>query len=553
MITHILNSLYEFEKIRVVSMHHEQAAAFAADAAGRLTGVPGVAMATSGPGSTNLLTGIGSCYFDSSPAVFLTGQVNRSELKGTRAVRQLGFQESDIISMAKPITKAAWQVMNPEELPDMLERAFDLALEGRPGPVLLDIPMDIQNATIDVAVPERSGDGEKILPDTPDLTPDLWQHLRDTLLKARKPLVLVGAGVRASGSLKEFLALVELLQIPVVNSLLAVDALGYEHPLRVGMIGSYANRWANHALGSSDLIVVLGSRLDIRQTGNDVSFFKGDRTIVHVDVEPGEMNNRVLGCIAIRSELKTFLRAAYEEFQGLKLPDWSGWRGEIMRLREQFSDQAEQPDITGINPNVFMHQLSRTSGRAGAYVVDVGQHQMWAAQSTEVSASQRWLTSGGMGSMGFALPAAIGAAVSLTPTPVVMVAGDGGFQCNLQELQTVVRNRLPIKMVILNNRAHGMVRQFQQTYFKEQYQSTVHGYDPPDFVRVAEAFGVPAVHVRNESQVAQGLEFLWEDPTGPALIEVAVDMLTNAYPKVAFGRPLTEMEPHAQPTMMEST
>jgi acetolactate synthase-1/2/3 large subunit len=550
MITHMLNSLYEFKKIRVVSVHHEQAAAFAADATGRITGVPGVAMATSGPGAINLLTGIGSCHFDSSPAVFITGQVNRHELRGERAIRQLGFQESDIVTMAQPITKAAWQVRTPEELPGMLERAFDLALAGRPGPVLLDVPMDIQNTKLNVAEPpDFSGRGEP----SEFIDTSIWAELQRILNQARRPLVLVGAGIRAGNALRPLHKFIEALGIPVVNSLLAVDVMPYDHPLRVGMIGSYANRWANHALASSDVLLVLGSRLDIRQTGNDTGFFKGDRVIVHVDCEPGEINNRIPGCIAIHSELKPFLESALENLSASVRPEWVSWRAEISTLRDRFDDRRELGNIQGINPNVFMHQLSAVSKAAGAYVVDVGQHQMWAAQSIEVQADQRWLTSGGMGSMGFALPASIGTAVSLAPRPVVVIAGDGAFQCNLQELQTVVRNRLPVKIVVINNHCHGMVRQFQQSYFKEQYQSTLWGYNTPDFARVAEAFGIASGKVRNESEIDSGLRSLWEDPDTPALIEVTIDTFTNVYPKIAFGRPLTEMEPDAQPTAMEST
>jgi acetolactate synthase I/II/III large subunit len=251
--------------------------------------------------------------------------------------------------------------------------------------------------------------------------------------------------------------------------------------------------------------------------------------------------------------LKPFLDGALENLGAMVHPEWSTWRAEIGALRDKFDDRRELGSIQGINPNIFMHQLSAASKAAGAYVVDVGQHQMWAAQSIEVQADQRWLTSGGMGSMGFALPASIGAAVSLAPRPVVVIAGDGGFQCNLQELQTVVRNRLPVKIVVINNHCHGMVRQFQQSYFKEQYQSTLWGYSTPDFARVAEAFGIASGTVRNDSEIDSGLRCLWDDPSAPALIEVAVDTFINVYPKIAFGRPLTEMEPDAQPIAMEST
>jgi len=545
MIVHIIDSIHQAGEIELVSVRHEQAAAFAADAAGRCTGVPGVAMGTSGPGATNLLTGIGSCYLDSSPAVFITGQVNRHEQKGERAIRQLGFQETDIVAMAGPITKAAVRVGSPEEVPAVLAAAFELALEGRPGPVLVDIPMDVQGSRIETQAPTRvdrpapAAPGEQAL-DT----------LFEDLARAERPLVLVGAGVRASGAIDGFRDLVDRLGVPVVNSLLAVDALPHGHPLRVGLIGSYGNRWANMALGRSDLVLVLGSRLDIRQTGSEVEAFKGERVIHHVDADPAEINNRVMGCHEIVCDLRAFLPAAHERAASHPLPDLSGWVRELTGLRKEWPDTDELRDIEGINPNVFMHELSAASAAAAGYAVDVGQHQQWAAQSLELGPGQRFLTSGGMGAMGFGLPAAIGGALALEG-PVVMIAGDGSFQLNIQELETAVSRGIPIKMVVIDNGCHGMVRQFQQSYFDERYQSTLWGYSVPDFARVAEAYGIAACCVEDPLDVAAGLEALWADPGKPFLLRVMVDPMANAYPKLAYGRPMTEMEPLAKPVAMK--
>lgn len=551
MITHMLDSLYQLGSTPIISVHHEQAAAFAADAVGRITGIPGVAMATSGPGATNLLTGIGSCYFDSSPAVFITGQVNRHEQKGNRQIRQLGFQETDIVSMAGPITKAAWRVCDPDEVPAMLRRAFALATEGRPGPVLLDIPMDVQRADI---FPESV----EIAPapsNTGSLRDDdaLWQGLFTALMAARRPLVLAGGGVRSSRSAALFRAFVEQVRVPVVNSLLAVDALPYGDPLRVGMIGSYGNRWANLAVGRSDFLLVLGSRLDVRQTGSDTEAFKEGRTIYHVDCEPGEVNNRVLDCDAVIAHLHDFLTVGLEKADAFSFPEHAEWLDEIAGLKGEWPDTGELEGIRGINPNTVMHTLSKASRQAAAYVVDVGQHQMWAAQSLELGANHRFLTSAGMGSMGFGLPAAIGTCFSSLMRPVVLIAGDGAFQTNIQELQTVVRNKLPLKIVIINNGCHGMVRQFQETYFEGRYQSTLWGYSAPDFVQVAKAYGIQAHTVANECEVEREVKWLWDDPEQPALLEVMVDTYANAYPKLAFGRPITEMEPFAKPLEMEGT
>lgn len=547
MITHLLDSIHLYGKTRIVSTHHEQAAAFAAEGYGRMTGVPGVAIATSGPGATNLLTGIGSCYFDSTPAVFITGQVNRHEQKGNRQIRQLGFQETDIVSMAKPITKLACMIREPSELPKVLDHAFSLAISGRPGPVLLDIPMDIQRSEvpIDSAIPSM-GEMERN-----SSSADFIMKMSAALLRSEFPLVLVGGGIRSSRCSDLLKRFVEQLNLPVVHSLMAVDVLPFDHPLRVGMIGTYGNRWANLALAKSDIVVVLGSRLDIRQTGSDTNAFKNGKQIFHVDCEEGEMNNRVLGCETLQSEMQQFLRFAVET--PLEPINSDKWQNSILKSRLEWPDDEELKDTPGVNPNTLMHQLSARCRSASAYVVDVGQHQMWAAQSLRLTKDQRFLTSGGMGSMGFALPAALGVAVASPDRPCIVIAGDGGFQSNIQELETIRRYNLPIKMVIVNNQCHGMVRQFQESYFDGRYQSTLWGYSAPNFADVSQAYGIASKTCCDRSEVEPAIDWLMEDDKRPALLQVMVDTFANAYPKVAFGRPVSEMEPFAEPTEMEST
>ncbi len=554
MIAFLLDSLHQRTQIKIVSMHHEQGAGFAAEGYGRITGVPGVAMATSGPGATNLLTAIGSCYFDSTPAVFITGQVNRHEQKGDRAVRQLGFQETDIVAMAKPVTKAAWLVNQPDDLPRLLEEAFALATRGRPGPVLLDIPMDVQRAEI-----TDLSRLEKLALNTPPLliagepreSVEFWSRVCAALAAAKRPLILAGGGIRSGRATEGFRAWCQRLQVPVVHSLMAVDVLPSEDPLRVGLIGSYGNRWANIALSESDFLLVLGSRLDVRQTGADTTDFKGRRAIYHVDCEPDEMNNRVQGCHALVSELQPFLACAAKHPGPLvPRPDWTG---RISQLKAQWPDTRELDGVPGINPNVLMHHVSARADVAAAFVVDVGQHQMWAAQSLVLGPGQRFLTSGGMGAMGFALPAAIGACLAAGSRPIVVVAGDGGFQLNIQELQTVVRQQLPLKMIVLNNQCHGMVRQFQEAYFKERYQSTLWGYSAPSFKSVAQAYGVPSALVAESDDLPAALADCWADPAAPFLLEVVIATAANAYPKMAFGRSIAEMEPYAKPLEMEGT
>jgi len=548
MITHILDSIYLYGKTRIVSTHHEQAAAFAAEGYGRMTGVPGVAMATSGPGATNLLTGIGSCYFDSTPSVFITGQVNRHEQKGNRPIRQLGFQETNIVEMARPITKAAWMINEPKDIPAALEEAFSIAVSGRPGPVLLDIPMDVQRADIEPTAFANTTPMHSTLDETEGHA--FLSELQSAIKAAKYPLILVGGGVRSGRCVNDFRKFVDKLGIPVVHSLMAVDVLPYSHPLRMGMIGTYGNRWSNKALAKSDLVIVLGSRLDVRQTGSDTESFRSGKRFFHVDCEPGEMNNRVVGCQTIVAELDDFFRFANES--QLNRFDVTSWIQEITQVRSDWPDDGELPENKGVNPNSLMHQLSASSGETSAFVIDVGQHQMWAAQSLRLKAGQRFLTSGGMGSMGFALPTAIGVAIAI-PAPCMVIAGDGGFQTNLQELETIRRYKLPIKMVIVNNLCHGMVRQFQESYFEGRYQSTFWGYSAPNFEAVSQAYGIPAKTCREPDEVQEAVDWLMSDPKEPGLLQVMVDTFANAYPKVAFGLPISEMEPFAKPLEMEST
>ena len=552
MITHMLDSIARYEDIRIVSMHHEQSASFAADAYGRTTGRPGVAFATSGPGATNLLTGIGSCYFDSSPAVFITGQVNTYELKGDRNIRQLGFQETDIVAMAAPITKATFSVTDAEQLQDVFEQAFSIALSGRPGPVLIDIPMNVQRADIavrDIPFVEKSDafgtDNESISLD----------EVFDLLASARRPLILAGGGIRMSGAWELFKKFVEQTNLPVVTSLMGVDVLSAHNKQRVGFLGSYGNRWANMAIGASDLMLVVGSRLDIRQTGADTDFFS-QRTIIHVDCEVGEINNRVKNCYGINQDLTHFFEEALKFSQAMHIPPapYTEWYEEINALKAAWPDTAEQADGKGINPNVFMHELSKNAKDVFAWVADVGNHQMWAAQSLEIGEDQRFITSGGMGAMGFALPAAIGACLA-SDQPVVVIAGDGGIQLNIQELQTIVRNNLPVRIVVINNQNLGMIRQFQDSYFDSRYQSTFWGYTAPDFEKLAVAYGIDAATLSDEENISEVVTwFLNDEPANkPKLLQVMVDSFANAYPKIAFGKPLTEMEPQAAPIAMEST
>lgn len=549
MITHILDSILYKKKTKIISMHHEQAAAFAADAMGRLSNKPGVALATSGPGATNLLTGIGSCYFDSVPALFITGQVNTHELKMNRSIRQLGFQETDIVTMARPITKAAYLVTDANETPKVLEEAYQIAISGRPGPVLIDLPMNIQRAMI---IPKLQIQPQKL---SAKIDKSVFENIVSLISGAKKPLILAGRGLRASQSEQYFQNMITSLQIPVCLSLLGLDVLAFDHPLRAGFFGSYGNRWTNQAIAESDLLFVLGARLDIRQTGADVQFFS-NRKIIHVDCENGELNNRVKTSLTINAELRDFLSEFCNYLRGNSISKTCpGWIHEISEKKHQFHDTKEltlqSQDF--INPNVFMHAVSRAN-KTFSYSVDVGAHQMWAAQSLELYDGQHFITSGGMGAMGYALPAAIGGALALN-SGFVVVVGDGSLQLNIQELQTIYRNNIPIKIIVINNQSLGMIKQFQDSYFESRYQSTVWGYSAPDFEKVALAYGIQSKTISKSNETEKGLAWLFSEDlrNSPGLLQVMIDPGTNIYPKIAFGRPLHQMEPTYKPEEVEST
>lgn len=549
MITHFLDSIYTLGKTKIISMHHEQATAFAADAYGRATRRPGVAFATSGPGATNLVTGIASCYFDSSPALFITGQVNTHEQKKTLQIRQLGFQETDIVSMAKPITKKCFTVTDASEIESTLKSAYKLTMENRPGPVLIDIPMNIQNAIISVNEVEYISQQSTLrIPTSAKLI-----NLINAIKNAKKPLILAGNGINCANAKYDFLKFIELTKIPVVTSLLAIDILPYHHPLRVGLIGSYGNRWANITLANADLLIVIGSRLDIRQTGADVKGFSQEKIIFHIDCDKHEINNRIKNCVPIHGDIKETLRQIITNFQQPEFSHFNGWVESINNLRKEWPDTKELKNFPGINPNELMHELSRNAKNFSCFFADVGNHQMWAAQSLELTADQQFITSGGMGAMGFSLPAAIGYCLAKNNQPVIVIAGDGSFQMNIQELQTIVRNKLPIKIIIINNQILGMIRQFQDSYFDGRYQSTYWGYNAPDFAAIANAYQIPALTIKLPKDVNHAIKWLCANPHEPALLQVMISPKMNVYPKIAFGKPISEMEPMAKPQAIEST
>jgi acetolactate synthase I/II/III large subunit len=544
-ITHLLDSTIDRNDISCVSVHHEQSGAFAAEAYARINGRLGVAMATSGPGALNMVTGIGSCWFDSVPCLFITGQVNTYEYKFDRPIRQIGFQETDIVSVVKPLTKYAELVAEAEMIRYHLEKAVYLAQNGRPGPVLIDIPMNIQRAQIKPEQLKSFFDSQEfraLQADQPCRLERL-DEIVNLIASAKRPVILAGGGVRTAQAAAELQTLVETTGIPVVSSLMGLDAVSYDNQEFMGMIGSYGNRYSNLTLANCDFLLILGSRLDSRQTGTRPDTFARAATRVHVDIDPIELQAKLQVDIALQCHIKTFLRALNEKLAVGVKPDIAEWLRVINGYRQKYPTRMTPVKSSTIDPNLFMEALSAASTDGDIITLDVGQNQMWAAQSFRLKKGQRMLISGGMGAMGFALPAAMGAAKAAPGRQVIAIAGDGGIQVNIQDLDTIVQHQLPVKIIVLNNGCLGMVRQFQDMYFGGRQQSTVIGYGCPDLGKIAEAYGIPSLRITSSVDIEKYLkEALHKD--GPAFIEVMLERATCVNPKLVVNRPIEDMSPH---------
>jgi len=525
-VIHLYHALPDYP-IHHVLMRHEQAAAHAADGYARATGRVGVCIATSGPGATNLVTGLATAYMDSSPVVAFTGQV------ATPAIGTDAFQEVDITGITLPITKHNYLVTDVHELPTVIKEAFHIARTGRPGPVLVDIAKDVQAAEIEYAYPEEVHlPGYRLEQD--DLG-SVVQQAADTINQAERPLIVAGHGVVLAGAEDALLQLVEKAGVPVVTTLLGISAMPETHPLCLGMAGMHGEAYTNLALSQADLIVSLGSRFDDRLTGPVAQFARQAR-IVHADIDPAEIGKNVPVDLAVVGDLKEVLPALVPLVEA---GNWQAWRA---RIEEWQADSASrdilEQETDDLVPQYVVRQIWHATEGEVIVVSDVGQNQMWEAQYFVHHRRRGLLSSGGLGTMGFALPAAIGAQMGLPDEQVWVTAGDGGFQMNIQELATVVQEKLPLKMAILNNGYLGMVRQWQQLFFEGRYSGTP--LLGPDFARVAEAYGIPGLTVREKSEAVPAiLQAVQAD--GPILIDFRIVQEENVYPMVAPGAPVHDM------------
>lgn len=547
MITYLEDAISRKRGIECVPMHHEQAAGFAAEGYARKSQNFGVAMATSGPGATNLITAIGSSYFDSIPTMFIVGQVHSDSIKKNNKARQEGFQETDIVSVVRPLTKYAVLVRDPNLLIYELEKACFIMKSGRFGSVLIDIPINIQRTEVEIGVVKHflGSKEHKSMQKNSDLylkkvEDKKINKLQDLLKKSKAPLVIIGNGVRLSGATSELFNFVKRNNLPVVASLMGIDSYPYG-PNFVGFIGSNGNRDANIVFANADLIIALGTRLDIRQTG-DPKFFNQKAILVHVDIDSNSINYSIKSKLFFATNLSTFFDAVKKIKTSVK-PRWVNF---VRSVQGQFARPLLYRQKK-VDPNTLLHEISDATSGNSIIVADVGQNQMWCAQSWRIKKGQRLLFSGGMGAMGFSLPAAIGAWIASPKSDLIVICGDGGIQISIQEMETVARNGIPMKLFIFNNKSLGMVREFQDLYFNKRYQSTVVGYGCPELSKIAHAYNFEYARIDSVNPRDPILKEILMSKK-PILIEVDLDIETPLQPKVVYGHALDDQSPYLDGT-----
>ncbi|MDO8531138.1 MAG: biosynthetic-type acetolactate synthase large subunit [Dehalococcoidia bacterium] len=535
-------TLPQYPKLRHILVRHEQGAGHAADGYSRATGRVGVAVATSGPGATNLTTALATAQMDSSPMIAITGQVPRS------AIGKDAFQETDVTGVSMPVTKHNYLVMETRDIPRIMKEAFYIARTGRPGPVLIDIPKDVQQEEAEFEYPDGV--------DLPGFRPVLDGHpaqikkAAGLIDEAQRPLIIAGHGVIISRAYAELLDLAEKTGIPVITTLLGISGFPGDHPLHMGMPGMHGLAWNNLAIDEADVIVAIGMRFDDRVTGK-VSTFAPRAKIVHIDIDPAEIGKNVKAHVPIVGDVKRVLTQLNQHVTARHdHPDRKEWRRRVDKMKKEHPSLRIR-DAKGLLPQYVCSALSEVTHGDSIIVTGVGQHQMWAAQHYVFRDQGTFISSGGLGTMGFEIPAAMGAQVGRPDKTVWSVAGDGGFQMTLPELGTIAQEKIPVKFAILNNSFLGMVRQWQEIFYQRQYVATP--LFSPDFMKLAEAYGMMGLRVKDKAGVGPAIHQAMKHD-GPVIVEFVVVEEESVYPMIPPGLSVNEMieEPEKMVAMQDS-
>jgi len=531
-VINLYDEIYDSD-INHVLTRHEQAAAHAADGYARVTGDIGVCIATSGPGATNLVTGIATADMDSVPILAITGQVP-TDMIGNDA-----FQEADVTGITMPITKHNYLVQDTDDLPRTMKEAFYLAQSGRPGPVLVDLPKDVQTGETDAEYPSIDDvkRGARGYSPTYEGHPRQIKKAADAIADANRPVIYAGGGVVKAEAHLELRSLAEITKAPVTTTLMALGTFPESDPLSLGMLGMHGTKAANYAVTESDLLVAVGARFDDRVTGK-LEGFAPNAKVIHIDIDPAEISKNVEADIPIVGDAKNVVQDLNEALKQKSVKDTSKWREKVKRWKKEHPLDYEESDQV-VKPQRVVEAISDHTPDDTIVSTEVGQCQMWAAQFYEFHEPRTFISSGGLGTMGYGFPAAIGAQVAKPDTQVWDIAGDGSFQMNIQELATVSQNDIPVKVAILNNGYLGMVRQWQELFFGERYSSTDLN-QVPDFARVAESYGVKGITVERPSEVEDAVEEA-ADHDGPVVVDFRVAREENVFPMVPAGAAINEI------------
>ena len=533
MITHLVDSLGQSDQVRYIQTYHEQTAAIAAEGYAIESGKFGVAICTSGPGVTNMLTGIADAYMGSIPVIYISGQVNTYEYKYDKPIRQQGFQEMDVISVVRPITKYAVLLDDAKRVRYELEKAVYVATHGRKGPVVIDLPMDISRADIDVSK-QIGYQPEKCEQGTLDL-----DFIRPILEGAQRPMVLIGGGCQDSNARKKIDSFLQQTEIPVVTSLMGRGLIDESYPYYVGMIGSYGNRCANMAISRSDVLIALGTRLDTRQTGAQYQSFLPKGKVIHVDIDNNELEcNRLENQISICADVARFVDSLIESHILFRRHDrWNDW---ISLVKNRYCQESEVLRfVENKTPYRIIQYLNTITLENDIIAVDTGQNQMWAAQSLKMKIGQRFVTSGGLAPMGFALAVSVGMSFANPDKRIFCVTGDGGLHMAVQSLGVISQYGLNIKIILMDNASLGMITQFQHLYYNDRMYGTTRtgGYENPDFSLLARAYGIDYLEKKDGD-----MDFDSKS-RGPLFVHYVISGLTKVSPKLEYNQPIDKPSP----------